>query len=216
MDKFSPILKRAYNQFILNIEGKKVSIPYRINIPPMKHPARQGKSAPEVILKQLYEDAKQQGFDLKQASVEEIRDFMKQNNLGLDCSGFVYRMLDFFVQEIKGKPLTELGFEHVGRTNVAILTDDNHSIKVDPKDIQPGDIIKTNSEGDIDHILIVIGKNKNQVTYAHSSRETIPQGVHKGKFEILPQGQIKFIEDLRNITYNNKAGDGPRRLKILV
>lgn len=216
MDDFPQILKQAYNQFILNVEGKKVAIPYRINIPPIEHPARQGKSAPEVILNTLYEDAKEQNFDLKSASSEEIREFMKKNNLGLDCSGFVYRMLDFLVQEVKGKPLTELGFDHVGRTNVAVLADNNHTIKIDLENLQPGDIVKTNSVGDIDHVLIVIGRNKNKVTYAHSSRETNPQGVHKATFNILPQGEIKFIEDLGDIAYNITAGDGPRRLKALL
>ena len=213
---FSKILLKAYNQFLLPLGGKKVSIPYRINIPPIEHPARQGKSAPGVILKQLYEDAKEQNFDLKKASTEEIREFMKKNNLGLDCSGFVYRMLDFLVQEVKGKSLTEAGFEHVGLTNVAILTDNIHSAKIGLKDIKPGDMIKTNSTGDIDHLLIVIDRKKNQLTYAHSSRETTPSGVHLSGAKLVhsPDGII-FEEDLGNIAYNINAGDGPRRLKAL-
>lgn len=204
MNNYSQILEQAYSHFILNIEGKKVAIPYRINIPPIEHPARQGKSSPEVILKQLYEDAREQGFDLKKASVEsveEVRGFMRKNHLGLDCSGFVYRMLDFLVQEAKGKPLTKLGFDHVGRTNVTMLTDSDHSIKIDPKDLQPGDIIKTNSLSKIPHILIVMARKDNLVTYAHSSKDSA--------------GITKFSEDLNDIIYDTKAGDGPRRLKVL-
>jgi len=123
----SQILYQAYEQFLLPVFNKKVPMPYRINIPPDEHPAKQGKSAPEVILKQLQEDARNQNFDLQKASMEETREFMRKNQLGIDCSGFAYRILDFLVQKIKGKSLEDFGFPHVGITNVNILTSDEFS-----------------------------------------------------------------------------------------
>lgn len=209
----SQILKAAYEQFLLVLGGKKVPIPYRINIPPLEHPARQGKSTPEVILKQLYEDAKEQDFNLKEASVEEIQDFMRKNNLGLDCSGFVYRMLDFLVQKVKGKPLTEFGFNHVGRTNIAQLTDDEHSIRVDSlKETKPSDLIRIDSKAEdgLNHALIVLENKDGIITYAHSSRKTKADGVH---IDQIKNGV--FPEDLKVFNYNVKKGDGVRRLKIL-
>lgn len=213
MANYSAILKQAYQQFILNIKGKQVPIPYRINIPAEEHPARQGKSDPETILKQLYEDAGEQGFNLKSASIEEIQEFMRKNKLGLDCSGFVYRMLDLLVQQVKGKPLTELGFDHVGRTNVATLTGDEHSITIEPSDIQPGDLIRIDSEAadGLNHCLLVMENKNGMITYAHSSRKTKVNGVH--------QDQIKngaFPKDLDVFSYNpNNKKDGIRRLKVL-
>ena len=127
---YSQILWEEYSKFILSVYGKKVAIPYRINIPPDPHPKRQGKSSPQDILKQLKEDALTQSFDLKSASIEQIQQFMIQNKLGLDCSGFVYRMLDYLVLKVKGQELKDLIGSHVGNTNVILDSQPNPSLFV--------------------------------------------------------------------------------------
>lgn len=210
---YSQILKNAYQQFILRVEGKEVPITYRINIPAIEHPARQGKSSPEVILEQLYMDAKQQDFDLRKASIEEIRQFMLKNNLGLDCSGFAYRMLDFLVQETIGKALTNLGFEHVGRTNVATLTSEEFSLHIkDIAEAKSGDLIRIDSgaEDELLHCLVILDVKDNIITYAHSSRKTKINGIHQ---DTIKNG--KFPADLKHLLFNPKMGDGIYRLKIL-
>lgn len=222
---YSKILKQAYEQFILKIGDKDVPMPHRINIPPEEHPARQGKSSPEVIFKQLKIDAEQQNFDLNKASVEEIKHFMKKNKLGIDCSGFAYRMLNHLVQQIKGEGLETFGFPHVGRTNVNTLTSEEFSIPIKTiRKIHPGDIIKTCSEETIPHCAIVIEKTDSEITYAHSSNKTKITGVHLGKITINDpytglKDQLFLEETYYNINYgdlfNSQAGDNIVRLKIL-
>lgn len=211
----SKILLEAYETFILPLGGKKVPTPYRMNdIGSFQklRPEFQGKSSPEILTKTTKKLAKEQGFDLNKASVEEIREFMRKNKLGIDCSGFVYRLLNYLVQTIYGKPLTSFGFEHVGRTNVAKLTSDEMSIKVDFKDAKPGDLIKidTEAEDGLLHTLVILEVNSNEIIYAHSCRKTRISGVHKDN---IKNGQ--FPEDLTVFKYNEQAGDGVRRLKVL-
>lgn len=217
------IFREIYNQFLLPVSGHLVPIPYRINIPPAAHPARQGKSSPEVILKQLKEDASQQNFDLKKASVDEIRKFMEKNLLGLDCSGFAYRILDAVLTKYKQGRLQDLGFPHVGRTNVNLLTSDEFTASVIfSQEIQPGDLIKMQSRNSIPHVLIVIEKGEDLIIYAHSSQNTEVSGVHTGKIKIVNPNksleQQEWKEEFSNnsnygLLYDPQAGDKVVRLK---
>lgn len=213
---YSQILWDAYNQFLLPLGGKQVPTPYRRNETGSFQkvgPEFQGKSSPEVLTETTKKLAKEQNFDLNKASFEEIREFMRKNKLGIDCSGFAYRMLNYLAQEAKGKNLEAFGLPHVGRTNVAKLTSDESSTPVrNLQEARPGDLIKLDSSAKdkILHTLIVIENDKNLITYAHSSSKTNPNGVHTG--QII---DTKFPEELNVFTYNHKDGDGVRRLKFL-
>ncbi len=215
MSDYSKILWEAYDQFLLPLGGKRVPSPYRRNeVGSFQKigPEFQGKSSPEVLTETTIKLAKEQNFDLDQASVEEIRDFMRKNKLGIDCSGFAYRMLNYLVQEAKGKNLEAFGLPHVGRTNVAKLASDEFSIPVSSfSEIQPGDFIKLNSTGDILHTVVILETKDSIITYAHSSGVTQTNGVHTDR---IINGQLP--EDLESFSYNCDEGDGIRRLKALL
>lgn len=211
---YSQILWDAYNQFLLPLGGKKVPTPYRRNEAGSFQkvgPEFQGKSSPEVLTETTIKLSKEQNFNLDKASVEEIRQFMKRNRLGIDCSGFAYRTLNYLVQETTGKNLEAFGLPHVGRTNVSRLTSDEFSIPIENfANSQAGDIIRLNSGGDILHALVILDTENGIITYAHSSSVTNPDGVHTD--------QIKggnFTDDLKDFSYNTEDGDGIRRLKAL-
>lgn len=212
---FAQILQVKYNQFLLPLGGKKVPTPYRRNeVGSFQKvgPEFQGKSSPAVTIETAKKLAKKQNFDLDKASVEEIRDFLRQNKMGIDCSGFVYRMLNYLSQEVTGKSLEGHGLPHVGRTNVNKLTSDEFSIPVKSfNESQPGDVIKLDSSSPdgIPHAVIILDNKDGIVTYAHSSKQTDPEGVHTGK---IINGC--FTADLEYFLYNTGQGDGVRRLKI--
>jgi len=213
---YSKILQTAYNQFLLPLGGKKVPTPYRRNeIGNFQKlgPEFQGKSSPNVIQKAAKQLAKEQNFYFEKASIEEIREFLRKNKLGIDCSGFSYRMLNFLSQKVTGKSLEGHGFPHVGRTNVNKLTSDEFSVKISIfEDCQPGDIIKFDSASPdgIPHAAIILDNQNGVVSYAHSSKQTKPEGVHTGE---IANG--KLPEDLLIFSFNIDKGDGIRRLKIL-
>lgn len=212
MNDYSKILWEAYEKFLLPLGGKLVPTPYRRNeygLYQKVGPEFQGKSSPEVLIRTTKKLAKQQKFNLNKASVEQIKDFMRKNQLGIDCSGFAYRMLNSLAQEVKGQPLTVLGFEHVGRTGVVKLTSPEVSTKVNSfKEAKSGDLIRIDSAAldGILHCLVVLDNQKGTLTYAHSSKV----GVHTDQIK-----NGKFPKDLKAFSYKKQAGDGIRRLKCL-
>lgn len=225
MDDYSKILKSAFNNFILQVEGKQVPIPYRINIPPVEHPRRQGKSSPEDLLDQLYLDASQQKFDLKEASVANIQQFMQKNLLGLDCSGFVYRMLNYLLDGLGKGSLEGLGLPHVGRTNVRLLTLEKFAILfTEISQIRSGDVIRLNSNQKIPHAVIVLENSDGSITYAHSGNTSKLNGVHSAVIKISDSSKGLKEQDWLEQTTDNKPysiffnpdkGDGVFRLKNL-
>lgn len=210
---YSKILWQAYEQFLLPLGGKKVPTPYRRNefgSYQKLGPEFQGKSSPQTLTKTTIRLTKEQGFNLSKASVEEIQHFMRKNKLGIDCSGFTYRMLDFLVKKLGlGSLEKAAGFEHVGRTNVAKLTSDEFTMPIENfGQTQPGDLIKINDSGDILHIMVILENKDDVITYAHSSSATNPDGVSLGK---IISG--KFI-DLKVLSYNPSQNNEVRHLKI--
>ena len=213
---YSKILFVAFDMFMLPLGGKKVPTPYRRNEMGSFQkigPEFQGKSSPEVLTETTEKLAKEQGFNLEKASIEEIREFMKKNKLGIDCSGFVYRMLNHLVEKLgMGNLEKAAGLPHVGRTNVAKLTADEFTIPVANFSLaKPGDLIKLNSSEEVLHSVIVLDNKDYVITYTHSSGVTTPSGVHT---EQIKDGNLP--NDLKHFSYNINKGDGIRRLKILV
>ena len=220
MQDYSKILFKAYEQFLLPLGDKKVPTPYRINIPADPDPAKQGKSSPETLIKTTKKLAKEQGFNLDKAGVEQIQDFMRKNKLGIDCSGFTYRMLNHLIQKIKGKPLISFGFPNVGRTNVAILTSEQHTKLIKTADeVSPGDLIKMTTTNGFGHCLIVLENKNGVITYAHSTSKSNPTGVHQAKIKILDskkdlQSQ-EWEEKFTDLILNPEKQDRVKRLKFI-
>ncbi|MCL4367068.1 NlpC/P60 family protein [Patescibacteria group bacterium] len=224
------ILRNAYQNFILNVYGKQISIPYRINLPPIKYSVdnkhRRGKSSPRQITKQLKIDAEEQGFNLQKATPKQVRQFMIKNKLGLDCSGFAYQMINKVLKQLHKGTLVQAGLPRVTRTNVEILTSNQFSVPVSStEDIEPGDLIKLASSQKIPHVVIVIKKTPSEIVYAHSSDSTTESGVHLGKIIITnPKWGIEK-QTWEEKTHNNQSyqslyipqyGDKVVRLKTLL
>lgn len=209
---YSKILLDAYAKFLLPLGGKLVPTPYRINIPFQIDRKKYGKSDPETLKRDVEEFAKDQSFNLEKASVEEIKQFMGKNQLGIDCSGFAYHILNFLLNRVGKGSMLKNGFPKASRTNTEKLTSSKFSIIVDGfENAKPGDLIKMDSEEEIPHILIILSVSNEIITYAHSGKLTKIQGVHQDKIK-----NGKFPTELSVYKYNEKAGDGIRRLKVLV
>lgn len=208
------ILKKAYNKFLLPLGGKKVPTPYRLNEMDQNNgPQFQGKSSPEILNKTTKDLAKEQRFNLEEASVEEIREFMIQNKLGIDCSGFVYRVIDFLLEKLKKGDLQKYGFDHVGRTNAQALTSDHFSDPVGLSEVRPADLIKVNSSQPIPHVMVVLEVKGKKVICAHSSDGV---GVHLSEIEIIDSKKALQDQRWEESYYLEKwsSGDGVRRLKL--
>lgn len=214
MDDNSDILKEAYEKFLLPLGGKKVPTPYRINIPYQPDRRKYGKSDPEILTKDTILFAKEQNFNLDQSSVEEIQKFMQQNMVGIDCSGFIYHLLDYLLKRLGKGGMEKIGFPKASQTNVEKLTSADFATKLENiREAKPGDIIRIGSKSAdlIQHCLAVIETSWGMATYAHSSRRTKLTGVHTDTISLG-----KFPPELKVYSYSPEdTPDGLWRLKIL-
>ncbi len=154
-----------------------------------------GKGTPAEIRRVTLAKLRQQGLDWQKMPALEIRRFMQQKRIGLDCSGFAFQILDFlhpgFWQGLQWAP----GFSRNPRRrfNTWALTNEKNSIFVEPlpENIREGDIIpaQIESEKRIDHVLVVVGQQAQKIAYAHSSSTTKITGPHLGFIEIVKPGQ---------------------------
>jgi len=182
------------NFFALEIvPGKKVRIPYWRNkllgSGQRIEGSFGGKGTPEQIKKAALQKAEQAGINLETMSSVQIRQFMRQKRIGVDCSGFVFHVLNFlqpgFWQGSKMAPGTSKN--PARRLNAAALTSQENTSAVSKvADIRVGDLIPISFGGrKVDHVLIVVDINDKKITYAHSSFKTPNDGPHLGKIKIV-------------------------------
>ncbi len=159
----------------LNITGTEIPCPYfnnrrqkvrgglRVNI---------GKGSPTELKQEVKIQAKKQNLDLNKINENELKKFMIDNKLGIDCSAFVYYILNKHTQTETNQSLkSKLDFSHknllrrvisnfrpIINTNVELLSHSNNSQKIKLKQAEAGDLIVIKEYGprnDKDHIAII-------------------------------------------------------------
>lgn len=149
---------------------KYIGLPYFINIPKIisSENALVGKgSAKEIALKTI-EYANEANIKLVDLSPQQLYNFQKKHHLGIDCSGLICQLLNFYFQ-------TNLD---VRRTSADMLTSSPLSQEINPKDIQTADLIRQKNGH---HVLFVIEKINNKIIFVDSSRRG--RGVRYGEFD---------------------------------
>lgn len=254
----SNVISQRVNEYAhFRIAGKEITIPYVIaeeaitkhHITTHTYTTKRfenygAKGTPTQIRKVLLATAKKYHFDLGKADPKEITRFMEEKGIGIDCSGFVYYVLDGYLQKEKKLQLKNillrypgilgkierflLQYNRVRRISVATFTNELNSVKIEKaKDIQVGDMLRLTPMGSSGkHIAIVIATSPKEITYAMSSDETTIQGAHIAKIQITnPEKGLEYQKWLE-ITVDNqnygkqvfdpKRGDAVRRLTYLV
>lgn len=158
-------------------------------------------------------------------SPENLRRFAKRERIGIDCSGFVFRILDKLVQlryrRCKVKTLNDIFSGGKDRTNVGTLTHPDNCIRV-RTGYRLGDMIRLMGGR---HIVIITDSGDTKITYAHSSSlQTEIQGVHISEIQVIdPKKGLEhqlWLEKTKKVeNYGNKyfwphMEDGVFRLKI--
>lgn len=246
-------LAKEYIDF--EVMGKKVVMPYCIVDVPYdrsKHPMGRtdkfhnyaGKGTPQQIYKVLIKTAKRKTFNLQRAKPEEITQFMIDNGIGIDCSGFVYNILNAYLQQEKHTSLAKYIYRYPGilgklenfllrknrirRSSATTLTSELNTIKIEKtKDIRPGDMIRlTHADWPGKHIAIIVEVHDDYIIYAMASEYMKIRGAHSGKIKILnknkgleDQNWLEITYDGKNYradAYDSKRGDSVRRLSFLV
>lgn len=236
---------KAKGYIDFEIWGKKVKIPYVLAKGKRWHFFdSSGKGTPEQINAETVKAAKNKGVDLSFCSPFQISKFMRQERIGIDCSGFVYHLLKEFVKETEGKDLNIcllrykgfvgkveralLNFKRARRISAEVLTSNINTVKIEKvSQIKPGDLLRlTPLNWSGKHIAIVVGVTPNKVIYAHSSRDTKRQGPHFGEIEILnrklgleSQKWLEITKAEKNYgeeCFKIEKGDSVRRLTCLL
>lgn len=243
------IQKRIEDYRHLPLGGKEVVTPYFINDKRRKDlRAMVGKGTPEEIVMEARIWEKLKGINLGNLETDSIKQFLSNRGLGIDCSGFIVHILDSYYKETKHRavwhylkipqknlmarlrywlrPVEQLGAE--------IITNEDNCIKVQLKDVMPGDLIrskakKTNGH----HIMIVSAVEKNEagnvvkIEYTHSTPHYKNlNGIKNGIIEVIDQNKSleeqKWLEvDEAGINHTlegfltNVEDNGIRRLKSI-
>ena len=149
------MVRTKLNEEILHYIG----IPYFSNVGKYKNNGENvlvGKgSAKEIALKTV-EFANNQKVKLLHLTPEQIYNFQKKNHLGIDCSGLVCHLLNYYF---------DLNI-NVRKTSANMLTSPPLSIKVDVEEIITGDLIRQKNGK---HVLFVIEKVDNRIYFVDSS-----------------------------------------------
>jgi hypothetical protein len=158
---------------LLNVEIQKyLGIPYFKNSGKYKNHGSNafvGKGTAHEIALETINLANQENIKLVDFTTKEIYNFQKKHHLGIDCSGLACHLLNLIFDR-KLNPR---------RTSADMLTSLPLSKKVNPKDIQVGDLIR---QKDGHHVLITIGKTNEQINFIDSS--FAGRGVRLGSFSL--------------------------------
>lgn len=235
VEKSEALEKLYYEYTHLPLGGKFVRCPYWSNKQRilLSGPYK-GKGTPAQIVKATIEAAKKEKIDLGVLSCGEVRRFMEQHRIGVDCSGFVYHMVDALSKERIGKGIFDfiegIGGKGVTKVNAFCLTNEKNSIPIKKvKEVKVGDLIRFQDGKHVAIILRIKRDKKNnlqEIIYAHSGRLSAITGVHVGRIKVLnPEkdiGDQKWFEKTRKgyeyvlRYYSKMKGDGLKRLKIFI
>ena len=171
-----------------------------------------GKGTPEEIVEEATLIAFREKTPLNELSENDVKKFLVQQHLGIDCSGLVYHILNAELSAKKKKNIkSTLRFPHARsplrkllcllrpaeNTNVYTFASDKNTHVVSLHEVQPGDIIIILESDDRfasrDHVLLVHeviyeSNSPRSLSYTHtlawSTDGVTEHGVRQGKIEI--------------------------------
>lgn len=193
----------------LDIAGQKVPTPYYRNVKRVRAELRSlaGKGTPEEIAEETVIYSKLRGLNLDESSTKQIREFMQEQGIGIDCSGFVSHILNTWLR-VTGKgslygnlkfPSSSIyrriirAFRPIENVAAELLTNLENCIKVELKDVQIGDLIRLKGIESGHHIAIIIDIEREQgsvksIQYVHSSEQYGDEnGVKTGIIKVKDQ-----------------------------
>lgn len=155
-------------------------ISHYLNLPYSKNVLKDGKVIKEQILggkgywqdifKETQRIATLNNVDLSKLNQKQLYNFQKKHHIGIDCSGLVCQLLNFYFK-------TEL---NPRKTSAHMLTSSPISQEItDLNQVTTGDLVR---QKDGHHVLFIIQKTGNIIDYVDSS--LWGRGVKYGQFDL--------------------------------
>jgi len=190
--KIDEAAQKAINDYLnLDIEGKYVQSPYFINTNRKRDlRALVGKGTPQEMLMEARIWEKLKGVNFLEMSEQDLKSFLSDRGIGIDCSGFVTHVLNYSYKSKHNKSIwskfkipsygifstLKYILRPVENLGAEVITSLENCIKIDLKNVMPGDLIRSKSiKLNGHHIMIVTEVEKadnikvSKVTYVHSS-----------------------------------------------
>lgn len=181
-----------------------------------------GKGSPEDIVEEATIISLREKIDLAKLNDTELKKFLVDNKLGIDCSGLVYHILDAEMKA-RGKgslhqvlkrpwfrnPIRKLfvKLRPIENTGVGTFHHEINSTEINLKDAQAGDMIILMGAGpkqDYNHVLLVERVTKNEkgvmdIEYIHSFQYAADGPYHHG----VKQEKIEITDIDKNLLEQN-------------
>jgi len=213
----------------LPLGGKVVPCPYHMNVRKERVGLRVlvGKGDPMEIIQEVKIWSKIKDFDLNKATISQIREFMIDRSIGIDCSGFIVHVLGYVISKFLKKKLAKIlvyeksdllsilrrklrPIENIGANTLTNLK--NCDPITDMNKMLPGDFIRSKGKLKNSHHILLITKVIKQdgfvieVEYVHSSKNYEEEnGVKFGRIQITdlskPLEKQNWLEIKRGKNY---------------
>lgn len=191
--------------FNLHIKGHIIICPYFINRNRfLRSPVYAGKGTPEEIEKTTNALIK-----YKNPSKEQILYEMHQKGIGIDCSGLVYQIYEFWLSILFNKSLSEFlpnvpvynlrkymsrKLKPQNSVGANELTSEPFAKKINLQEVKAGDMIRTRGGK---HVLLITEVKKKydkveQLKFVHSSSQYKRDGVRYGQIYLNEIQDINF------------------------
>ncbi len=187
---------------------------------------RVGKGSPRDIFEEAQNLAVKNHVPIESLSNEMLKKMLVDENIGIDCSGFAYYLLNAESEEIGNGSIDKsmhftncrgiIGkirahFRPVENCSVATLADDKNSRVVPLKETQPGDIVTMLAGDERDHVLTIYRVDYQNFTpieihYVHAT--AYPEDGLYGSG--VKEGMIEILDPEKSILNQRWLGDNPR------
>lgn len=192
MKTLTPAAQAVLDGYLqLPFAGKQVNAPYFNN---QRSKVRGGlraligKGTPADIVEEAELIALRDRFSLTDVAETDLKKFLVDHNLGVDCSALAYYTLAAEVTAQKKIDLKKyLHFTHATNfvrrfltrlrpaenVSVAVLADDKNTTPISLMHVQPGDMIilwQTGPEKKLNHVLLVHAVDGESIHYTHTFR----------------------------------------------
>ncbi len=191
----------------LELGGKHIVAPYFINIKKAKDlRAMVGKGTPEEIEMEAKIWEKLKGINFEEMSEKEIKQFLIDRWLGIDCSGFIMHVLNEWHKVETGKSiwskmktnrpsfLRRLAYflKPVENISANTISNEENAFKVQINSVLPGDVIRSKWKRKNSHHILLVSKvhreadgDVKEIEYVNSTEQYGEKnGVRHGKIAI--------------------------------
>ncbi|PJE73865.1 MAG: hypothetical protein COV01_03425 [Candidatus Taylorbacteria bacterium CG10_big_fil_rev_8_21_14_0_10_41_48] len=185
-----------------------------------------GKGSPKEIVEEAEIVALREKADLKNLDSVTLKKFLVDKNLGIDCSGFAFHVLNAESLAVNGKRLgayltSQKGFlrrfisrfREAENISVSHLVSEENSTVVNIQNAQSGDII-TLLNSEYNHVVIIESVEHNDAnttlhyihSYAWPEDGVYGHGIHRGTLTLSNENIMRgtWIEDGHVVNFEKK------------